>query len=327
MQIGDPFAGEAPDRGVARADRAAGCWRGCRTSAAPASRARSASRPRAPGWAPTSTSTRCRCASAGMEPFEILTSESQERMLAIVHPSKLADVRAVCERWGLDVRRDRDARRGARSRSVDGGEIVAAGAGAVARRRRARVRPADGAGPTWPRSRRRSRVRRRSRATCARRSSRVLVVAERRRASDGSSSSTTRCVQGQTVAGAGTDAAVVRVPGTLKGVALSTRRQGPLRRARPVPGRGARRRRGRAQRRGHRRQAARHHELHELRQPGAARGDVAVRRSRSGAWRDACRALETPGHRRQRQLLQRVRRLRDLAHAGDRTLPIALWIA
>ncbi|HTG46881.1 MAG TPA: AIR synthase-related protein, partial [Actinomycetota bacterium] len=37
----------------------------------------------------------------GMEPFEILTSESQERMLAIVHPSGLADVRAICERWGL----------------------------------------------------------------------------------------------------------------------------------------------------------------------------------------------------------------------------------
>src|SRR5262249_43038545 len=37
----------------------------------------------------------------GMEPFEILISESQERMLAIVEPSKLDDVRAVCERWGL----------------------------------------------------------------------------------------------------------------------------------------------------------------------------------------------------------------------------------
>ena len=36
----------------------------------------------------------------GMEAFEILTSESQERMLAIVHPSKLEAVRAVCEKWG-----------------------------------------------------------------------------------------------------------------------------------------------------------------------------------------------------------------------------------
>ncbi|MEX2274976.1 MAG: phosphoribosylformylglycinamidine synthase subunit PurL [Actinomycetota bacterium] len=38
---------------------------------------------------------------AGMEAFEILTSESQERMLAIVSPGKLVQVQAVCERWGL----------------------------------------------------------------------------------------------------------------------------------------------------------------------------------------------------------------------------------
>ncbi len=38
----------------------------------------------------------------GMEPFEILTSESQERMLAIVAPDDLPAVREVCERWGLE---------------------------------------------------------------------------------------------------------------------------------------------------------------------------------------------------------------------------------
>jgi len=38
---------------------------------------------------------------AGMEPFEILTSESQERMLAVVRPDRLEEVRQVCERWGL----------------------------------------------------------------------------------------------------------------------------------------------------------------------------------------------------------------------------------
>jgi phosphoribosylformylglycinamidine synthase subunit PurL len=37
----------------------------------------------------------------GMESFEILTSESQERMLAIVPPQKLDEARAVCARWGL----------------------------------------------------------------------------------------------------------------------------------------------------------------------------------------------------------------------------------
>jgi phosphoribosylformylglycinamidine synthase subunit PurL len=34
-----------------------------------------------------------------MEPFEIMVSESQERMLAVVEPGKVADVLAVCERW------------------------------------------------------------------------------------------------------------------------------------------------------------------------------------------------------------------------------------
>ena len=35
----------------------------------------------------------------GMAPFEIMTSESQERMLAIVSPSDVDEVAAVCERW------------------------------------------------------------------------------------------------------------------------------------------------------------------------------------------------------------------------------------
>jgi phosphoribosylformylglycinamidine synthase subunit PurL len=36
---------------------------------------------------------------ADMEPFEIMVSESQERMLAVVEPAKVADVIAVCEKW------------------------------------------------------------------------------------------------------------------------------------------------------------------------------------------------------------------------------------
>jgi phosphoribosylformylglycinamidine synthase subunit PurL len=39
----------------------------------------------------------------GMEAFEVLISESQERMLAVVEPARWAEVRAVCERWGLPV--------------------------------------------------------------------------------------------------------------------------------------------------------------------------------------------------------------------------------
>jgi phosphoribosylformylglycinamidine synthase subunit PurL len=62
---------------------------------------------------------------AGMEPFEVLISESQERMLAIVRPDRWDVVRAVCERWGLPVAvigrvtDDRDIA------VVDGDEVIA----------------------------------------------------------------------------------------------------------------------------------------------------------------------------------------------------------
>jgi phosphoribosylformylglycinamidine synthase len=37
----------------------------------------------------------------GLEPWEIMISESQERMVAIVAPERLAEVEAVCDRWEL----------------------------------------------------------------------------------------------------------------------------------------------------------------------------------------------------------------------------------
>jgi phosphoribosylformylglycinamidine synthase subunit PurL len=36
---------------------------------------------------------------ADMEPFEIMVSESQERMLAVVEPERVDEVRAICEKW------------------------------------------------------------------------------------------------------------------------------------------------------------------------------------------------------------------------------------
>jgi phosphoribosylformylglycinamidine synthase len=37
----------------------------------------------------------------GMEPWEVMISESQERMVAVVRPQMLADVQALCDRWEL----------------------------------------------------------------------------------------------------------------------------------------------------------------------------------------------------------------------------------
>ena len=52
----------------------------------------------------------------GMEPWEVMTSESQERMLAIITPENLAQVEALCKRWevratviGHVMEPDRDA--------------------------------------------------------------------------------------------------------------------------------------------------------------------------------------------------------------------------
>ena len=54
----------------------------------------------------------------GMEPFEIMTSESQERMLAIVKPEDLDEVLAICERWEVRAARGRTGHRtGARCAS------------------------------------------------------------------------------------------------------------------------------------------------------------------------------------------------------------------
>jgi phosphoribosylformylglycinamidine synthase len=39
----------------------------------------------------------------GMTPYEIMLSESQERMLLVAKPGCDAAVRAICEKWGLDV--------------------------------------------------------------------------------------------------------------------------------------------------------------------------------------------------------------------------------
>ena len=43
-----------------------------------------------------------------LPPAEILVSESQERMLAVVEPARLDEVVAACRRWDLDATRHRD---------------------------------------------------------------------------------------------------------------------------------------------------------------------------------------------------------------------------
>src|SRR5665811_191824 len=42
---------------------------------------------------------------ASMVPYEIMISESQERMLALVDPRRLSDVKAVCDNWNINCER------------------------------------------------------------------------------------------------------------------------------------------------------------------------------------------------------------------------------
>jgi phosphoribosylformylglycinamidine synthase II len=63
----------------------------------------------------------------GMEPFEVMTSESQERMLAIVEPDDLDAVLAIAERWEINAAVVGTVTEGGTLRVLDrpGGEVLA----------------------------------------------------------------------------------------------------------------------------------------------------------------------------------------------------------
>jgi phosphoribosylformylglycinamidine synthase len=60
----------------------------------------------------------------GMEPFEIMVSESQERMLAVVEPAKVEGVLAVCERWETGAAVVGEVTSSGRFRVLRAGEVV-----------------------------------------------------------------------------------------------------------------------------------------------------------------------------------------------------------
>jgi len=156
-----------------------------------------------------------------LEPFEILTSESQERMLAVVRPETLAGVLGICAKWGLAARAVATLREGNTLRVTSGGDLVAelparalADEGPVYDRPRERpawldrVREDDPARMPPPRSLEEAFLT-------------VLGspgIASARWAFEQYDS----LVQGGTVVGPGADAAVIRVEGTVKAVAVST---------------------------------------------------------------------------------------------------------
>ena len=273
-----------------------------------------------------------------MDPMEVMISESQERMLAIVTPENLDEVLALCERWEI---RAVGHRAGDHHRPVPGLRRVHSGgappstprastAGATscspmsrprasatarsttgrspARRTRTPSSPPTPARP-WRSGSRPAPTSGRSCSGCCR----CPTSATRR----GSGASTTTSCSSTRSTGPGCDAAVLRLRETREGPGPHHRREGPVLPPRSPDRRGAGGPRGRPQRGLHRGPADGPGQLPQLRQSRAPRGDVAVRR---GGGRDG-RGL--PGarparHRRQRELLQRVRRRRHPPDAGGR---------
>ena len=168
----------------------------------------------------------------GMEAFEILTSESQERMLAIVHPSRLGDVQAVCARWGLSTAVIAELVEGGGLTMRLGGELVVevparslADDGPEYDRPHVPPEPATGEDPTFLPFEGDL-----TEALFAVVSS--PNVASKRWAFE----QYDQRVQGNTVEGPGSDAAVVRVEGTLKGLALASDGKGRYGRLDPYLG-------------------------------------------------------------------------------------------
>ena len=237
----------------------------------------------------------------GMEPFEVMISESQERMVAIVEPGRWEAVRAVCERWDLPVAvigrvteepdivvltgpdgagaLDPDGGRSPARRSSPGSRpapspreaIVFERESRAPARRRAAPAPgaADGAGRHAPAARpgpgrRAHRAPRLGEPVVAPRGVRAVRLE--------------RPVQHRR--GPGPRRRRAPDQGHDEGARRHDRRQRPGRPARPVAGRRDVGRRGRPQRVDHRRAAAGRDELPQLRRPDPAGGVLAARRGR-----------------------------------------------
>jgi len=160
----------------------------------------------------------------GMEPFEILTSESQERMLAIVDPENVVEVERICRKWGLSARLVAKLR--------GGGQLFVRHEGRLVARVPARALAEEA--PVYERPMRRPAWLDRLREDDLVRAPLAIPVEDAFLAVLGSPGVASMrwvyeqydsMVQGQTVLGPASglsDAAVIRVDGTIKAVAIST---------------------------------------------------------------------------------------------------------
>ena len=262
---------------------------------------------------------------ADMEPFEIMVSESQERMLAVVEPERVGDVLALCERWETGAAVIGEVTDGGDFRVLRDGELlgempIAALVDGCPLYDLAPTEPAQwgyanrdvigarvaldvgrGADPGAPSS--------------------IIVallaspsIASKRWAFEQYDS----VVLSNTVRRPGTsDAAVLHFRRRRRDDRDLDRRQRAPGRVRPVRGHGGSGARMRAEPRLRRRRAARGHKLPQLRQSREADRRLAARALDPGA-RRRLYGDRRPGRRRQRLALQRDRGRPDLPDAGGR---------
>ena len=238
----------------------------------------------------------------GMTPYEILLSESQERMLVVAEPGRVAEVQAVCAKWELGATPIGHVTDDGVFRVTHDGLTVVAIPG---------QRLVDDAPVYYPEAREargRDRAPRRDATRAARRQHRgrpqglldTPTIASKRWVYEQYDST----VQASTAYGPGSDAGVTQVPGTNFGIAVTVDCNSRLVALDPYEG-------GKATVA----EAARniacsgavpagHHRLPQLRQSREARGVLPVPRGLPRHRRCLPRVRHA-GHRRQRLVLQR----------------------
>ena len=154
----------------------------------------------------------------GMTPYELMLSESQERMVLVVHKGREAEVAAIFRRWGVDVETIGVVRREPRMRLLWEGVVVAdlevaplVDAAPLYRRALTLPKPLP---PTTPVSL--------DTAPDDAAALRVLLASPNLCSKRWITAQYDWSVRTNTVAGPGGDAAVIRVPGTAKGLAMTS---------------------------------------------------------------------------------------------------------
>ena len=249
----------------------------------------------------------------GMTAYEILLSESQERMLMVLKPGREDEARAIFGKWELDF--------AVIGRITDSGRFVARMGGEPAAD--IPVDPLVGEAPEYDRAWKATPPARSvdpedCPPPCSPEDALLTLLASPDQASKRWIwEQYDHLVMGRTRIRPGGNAAVVGLPGSNRALALTTDCTPRYCRRRPGRGRAAGGRRGLAQPDGGRRDAAGDDEQPEFRGPDAAgdHGTACRLRDRHGRGLPGARL---PGRLRQRLALQRDRRAGDPADPGGR---------